>query len=148
MPHPLKGSGSSQVELSPQNSESQSWRAAPKKWQPTPEFWPGKSHGLRSLVGYSPWGCKELDTTERLHSLHSRAAGAATWSSLLRTLRANLAGQPLWAHHPHPMPILAAPSLCSLHLGWLVFPLVISEVTAMFLFILAASNMYILSSLD
>ena len=34
---------------------------------------PGKSHGLRSLVGYSPWGCKELDTTERLHfpSLHT-----------------------------------------------------------------------------
>ena len=28
---------------------------------------PGKFHGLRSLVGYSPWGLKELDTTERLH---------------------------------------------------------------------------------
>ena len=28
---------------------------------------PGKSHGWRSLVGYSPWGCKELDTTEQLH---------------------------------------------------------------------------------
>ena len=28
---------------------------------------PGKSHGQRSLVGYSPWGCKELDTTEQLH---------------------------------------------------------------------------------
>ena len=26
-----------------------------------------KSHGLRNLVGYSPWGCKELDMTERLH---------------------------------------------------------------------------------
>ena len=26
-----------------------------------------KTHGQRSLVGYSPWGCKELDTTERLH---------------------------------------------------------------------------------
>ena len=36
-------------------------------WQPTPVPWPGKSHGQRSLVGYSPWGCKELDTTERLH---------------------------------------------------------------------------------
>ena len=30
---------------------------------------PGKSHGQRSLVGYSPWGRKELDTTERFHSL-------------------------------------------------------------------------------
>ena len=28
---------------------------------------PGKSHGQRSLVGYSPWGCKESDTTEQLH---------------------------------------------------------------------------------
>ena len=40
--------------------------------QPTPVFTPGKSHGRRSLVGYSPWGRKELDTNERLHftSLH------------------------------------------------------------------------------
>ena len=37
------------------------------KWQPTPVLLPGKSHGLRSLVGYSPWGRKELDTTEWLH---------------------------------------------------------------------------------
>ena len=35
-----------------------------RKWQPTPVFLPGKSHGQRNLVGYSPWGCKELDTTE------------------------------------------------------------------------------------
>ena len=35
--------------------------------QPTPVLLPGKSHGLRSLVGYSPWGRKESDTTERLH---------------------------------------------------------------------------------
>ena len=30
----------------------------------TPVFLPGKFHGQRSLVGYSPWGCKESDTTE------------------------------------------------------------------------------------
>ena len=30
-------------------------------------FLPGESHGGRSLVGYSPWGPKELDTTERFH---------------------------------------------------------------------------------
>ena len=30
-------------------------------------FLPGKSHGQRSLAGYSPWGCKELDTTEHQH---------------------------------------------------------------------------------
>ena len=39
------------------------WR---KAWQPTPVFLPGESHGQRSLVGYSPWGCKESDTTEWL----------------------------------------------------------------------------------
>ena len=37
------------------------WRRA---WQPTPVFLPGESHGQRSLVGYSPWGRKELDTSE------------------------------------------------------------------------------------
>ena len=37
------------------------------KWQPTPVLLPGESYGGRSLVGYSPWGRKELDTTERLH---------------------------------------------------------------------------------
>ena len=40
------------------------WR---RKWQPTPVFLPGESHGQRSLVGYSPRGHKESDTTERLH---------------------------------------------------------------------------------
>ena len=35
-----------------------------RKWQPTPVFFPGKSHGQRALVGYSPWGYKELDTAE------------------------------------------------------------------------------------
>ena len=39
------------------------WR---RKWQPTPVFLPEKSHRQRSLAGYSPWGGKELDTTERL----------------------------------------------------------------------------------
>ena len=33
----------------------------------TPVFLPGESHGQRSLVGYSPWGRKESDMTERLH---------------------------------------------------------------------------------
>jgi len=36
------------------------WR---RKWQPTEVFLPGKSHGQRSLVGYSPWGHKESATT-------------------------------------------------------------------------------------
>ena len=33
-------------------------------WQPTPVFLPGKFHGQRSLAGYSPWSCKELNMTE------------------------------------------------------------------------------------
>ena len=40
------------------------WR---RKWQPTPAVWGGKSQGRWSLVGCSPWGREESDTTERLH---------------------------------------------------------------------------------
>ena len=43
-----------------------SWR---RKRQPTPVLLPGESHGRRSLVGYSPWGCKESDMTEQLHGV-------------------------------------------------------------------------------
>ena len=39
------------------------WR---REWLPTPVFFPGKCHGQRSLVGYSPWGHKESDMTKRL----------------------------------------------------------------------------------
>ena len=42
-----------------------------KPWQPTPVFSPGESHGQRSLVGYSPWGCKESDTTEETEHLRT-----------------------------------------------------------------------------
>ena len=41
-----------------------SWR---RQWHPTPVLLPGKSHGRRILVGCSPWGRTESDTTERLH---------------------------------------------------------------------------------
>ena len=40
------------------------WR---RKWQPTPVFLPGKSHGRRSLAGYSSWEPKESDMTEQHH---------------------------------------------------------------------------------
>ena len=46
------------------------WR---RKWQPTLVFWPEKSHGQRSLEGYSPWACKESDMTEHGHSTSSTA---------------------------------------------------------------------------
>ena len=37
-----------------------------RHWRPTPVLLPGKSHGRRSLIGCSPWGCWESDRTERL----------------------------------------------------------------------------------
>ena len=39
------------------------WR---REWLPTPVLLPGKFNGQRSLVGYSPWGLKESDMTDRL----------------------------------------------------------------------------------
>ena len=47
-------------------SGGQNIGASASEWLPTPVFLPGESHGQRSLVGYSPWGPKESDTTERL----------------------------------------------------------------------------------
>ena len=41
------------------------WR---RKWKPTPVFLPGKFHGQRSLVGYSPWDHRESDTTKHVHT--------------------------------------------------------------------------------
>ena len=47
------------------------WR---RKWQPTPEILPGKFHGQKSLVAYSPWGCKESETIKQLSMhIHSSA---------------------------------------------------------------------------
>ena len=53
------------------------WR---RKWQPTPVFLPGKLHGQGSLVGYGPWGCKELDITEGLKN--NKPAPGLAWRSL------------------------------------------------------------------
>ena len=51
------------------------WR---RKWQSTTVLLPGKSHGQRRLVGYSPWGRKESDTTERLNWL-TNFPGVTIW---------------------------------------------------------------------
>ena len=56
------------------------WR---RKWQPTPVLLPGKSHGWKSLVGYSPWGCKELETTERLHFCFLTSIHEYWWYNLM-----------------------------------------------------------------
>ena len=52
------------------------WR---RKWQPSPVFLPGKSHGQRSLAGCSPWDHKESDTTERLTTQLYLWSGYATY---------------------------------------------------------------------
>ena len=55
-----------------------------KQWHSTPVLLPGKSHGQRSLVGCSPWGLEESDTTERLHfHFHALEKEMATHSSVL-----------------------------------------------------------------
>ena len=41
-----------------------------RKWQPTPLFLPGKFHGQRSMAGYSPRGCKDLNMTQTEHAQH------------------------------------------------------------------------------
>ena len=59
------------------------WR---RRWHPTPVLLPGKSHGWRSLVGCSPWGREESDTTEQLHftfHFHALEKEMATHSSVL-----------------------------------------------------------------
>ena len=45
------------------------WR---RKWLPTPVILPGKSHGQRSLEGYSPWGHRESDTTETTYHTYTQ----------------------------------------------------------------------------
>ena len=57
------------------------------QWHSTPVLLPGKSHGQRSLVGCSPWGCYESDTTEQLNNFtfhfHALEKEMATHSSVL-----------------------------------------------------------------
>ena len=61
-----------------------------RKWQPTPVLLPGKSHEQRSMVGYSPWGRKESDMTERLPFHFSLEAAASFYFSALYSLRAEV----------------------------------------------------------
>ena len=57
------------------------WR---RKWQPTPGFLPGEFHGQRSLVGCSPWGHKESDTTEWLTHTHILFIGGFLGGSVVK----------------------------------------------------------------
>ena len=65
---------------------------------PTPVLLPGKSHGWRSLVDCSPWGCLESDTTDRLH-FHALEKEMATHSTALAWRipgTGSLVGRCLW----------------------------------------------------
>ena len=59
------------------------WR---RKWQPTPVFLPGKSHGQRNLVVYNPWGHKESDMSEHIHSIFWSQNSLMPWSYILVSL--------------------------------------------------------------
>ena len=59
-----------------------------RAWQPTPVFLPGEFHGQRNLAGLSPWGHKELDTTEQL-SCHGPST---TWCCLRWVVSSVLVG--------------------------------------------------------
>ena len=65
-----------------------------KAWQPTPVFLPEKSHGQRSLTGYSPRGHKESGTTERLN-----------WTELKRCGFSPLIGKIPWSRRWKPTPV-------------------------------------------
>ena len=81
--------------FSSESSQPRNWSGVPwvgkipwrRKWQPTPVFLPGKFHGQWSLVGYSPRGRKESDTTERLlFTLLLIASGVFTNSAMREAL--------------------------------------------------------------
>ena len=84
------------------------WRRA---WKPTQVFLPGESHGQRSLVSYSPCGCKESDTTEYLSQI-----GTSSWNSRVRG-RHVLLSEHLVKHHPSTYPPRAWEYLAYLPLG-------------------------------
>ena len=78
------------------------WR---RKWQPIPVFMLGKSYGQRSLVDYSPWGCKELDMTERalMHNVDEIKATVVLLLLLLsRFSRVRLCATPETTAHQAP----------------------------------------------
>ena len=62
-----------------------------RKWQPTPVFLPGKSHGQGSLVGYSPWGHKKCQTQ------------VSNWVHMLAAFKSSIT-----FHSPHPQDVLLA----------------------------------------
>ena len=80
------------------------WRSV---WQPTPEFLPGEPYEQRSLVAYSPLGCKESDTTEQLTHTHTHTHIHTSLSEqylacLVAGACTHHSGCVSWAELPHP----------------------------------------------
>ena len=102
------------------------WR---REWQPTPVVLPGKTHGPMSLEGYSPWGHKELDTTEWLKQQTTTqiAFNCNLWFVSGDPLRKTVTSLPrTWvishfqsgsSGHPPPKgpPLLSPPSTCGFY---------------------------------
>jgi len=63
--NPAANAGDMRCEFDPL-VEKIPWR---RQWQPTPVFLPEEFHGQKILAGYSPWGCKESDTTDCLSTV-------------------------------------------------------------------------------
>ena len=61
-------------------------RSPEEEMQPTPVFLPGESRGQRNLAGYSPWGHKELDTTEATQHTHTEILCPNSLHSFLLSL--------------------------------------------------------------
>ena len=85
------------------------WR---RKWQPTPVFLSGKSHGQRNLAAYSPWCHKESDTTEPLNNINHKVfliSLQIPWVMLLLLLshfsRVRLLATPWTAAYQAPLPM-------------------------------------------
>ena len=81
------------------------WR---RKWLSTPVLLPGKSHGQRSLVGYSPWGRKESDTTEQLHfHLSCSELRGAWWAAIYGVAQSRTRLK--WQQQQHTFALLFSP---------------------------------------
>ena len=77
-----------------------------RKWQPTPVFLPGESHGQRSLVGYSPKGHTESDTAEQKHNNDKHVISQNTVSFLLHHRQYRMTCPSLPCHFPQIMVFL------------------------------------------
>ena len=74
-----------------------------RKWKPILLFLPGEFHGQRSLMGYSPWGCKEADITEHTHThthTHKHWLPVLIHLKLFTTRKMKLSVVP--SYHPSP----------------------------------------------